>query len=241
MPTGPLQQHQPHADPPRTRTRTIVLFCLALGTGVIMSAVFHFLQYIGVAVTNPSASTGGSAVDVCIDSALGILALALLPSAIAHDPSERLEGYIGPPSALVASLVILCVWMVSVLAAPAGAVVLISVSARLSLTWTAPAFAASVLSLVVSQLTTFGTTPTSSFRMVAGGVVLTALLIGMGSVRGLMQRRAAPEAGANPESGDGGRMEAGPAGGGQTAGSGTASPAGKSPTGRSAQTPERRN
>lgn len=192
VPTGQVSTGRvlPHYEPLRSRTRTIVLFFLALGTGVLMSASYHYLQYRGLSGPGLVQTRHGlSAVNLGVDLCLGILALALLPSAIQHNPLERLDTYIGPPSALVASLVILCVWMVSTLAAPAGAVVLISVSARLSRAWTASAFCASFLSLIVNQLTTFGAGGVSAMQFVLGGCVLTLVLIAMGSVRGVLLRR----------------------------------------------------
>ena len=171
-----------------------ILFFLAASAGVTMFGMYHVLEALGyIAPPRPFGDSIGT-VAFGVDIALGVLALALLPSAIHHDPMEVEYGYVGPPSALVASLVILSVWMVSVLAAPAGAIVLISLSARLSLYWTVPAVCASLMSALVHQLTHSPADPNISWTIVLGSVVLTLILIAMGSVRGLVLRRQAQRA-----------------------------------------------
>lgn len=183
-----------HHHPVRSKTRTVVLFWLAAIAGVLMFTADRVLQQVGLIPTMlPHGDTLG-AVNFCVELTLGVLALALLPSAIRHDPMEVEESYVGPPSALVAGLVILCVWMVSVLAAPAGAVVLISLSARLSANWTVPAIFASLLSITVHELTYDPSSATIDLPVIGGAMVLTLLLILMGSVRGIVLRRQAQAA-----------------------------------------------
>ena len=185
-----MNQH----SPVRSKTRTQILFFLAASAGVTMFGMYHVLEALGyIAPPRPFGDSIGT-VAFGVDIALGVLALALLPSAIHHDPMEVEYGYVGPPSALVASLVILSVWMVSVLAAPAGAIVLISLSARLSLYWTVPAVCASLMSALVYQLTHSPAHPNISWTTVFGSVALTLTLIAMGSVRGLVLRRQAARA-----------------------------------------------
>lgn len=181
-------------SPVRSKARTQILFILAAGAGVTMFGFYHIFEALGLLPAPRPFGDSFGTVAFGVDIALGILALALLPSAIHHDPMEAEEGYIGPPSALVACLVILSVWMVSVLAAPAGAIVLISLSARLSLSWTLPALCASLMSSLVYQLTHNPSQPEISWRMVLGAMVLTLILIGMGSVRGIILRRQAQQA-----------------------------------------------
>ncbi|WP_231864057.1 MULTISPECIES: hypothetical protein [Brevibacterium] len=185
-----MNQH----SPVRSKARTQILFFLAASAGVTMFGMYHVLEALGyIAPPRPFGDSIGT-VAFGVDIALGVLALALLPSAIHHDPMEVEYGYVGPPSALVACLVILSVWMVSVLAAPAGAIVLISLSARLSLYWTVPAVCASLMSALVYQLTHSPADPNISWSTVLGSVVLTLVLIAMGSVRGLVLRRQAERA-----------------------------------------------
>lgn len=185
-----MNQH----SPVRSKARTQILFFLAASAGVTMFGMYHVLEALGyIAPPRPFGDSIGT-VAFGVDIALGVLALALLPSAIHHDPMEVEYGYVGPPSALVACLVILSVWMVSVLAAPAGAIVLISLSARLSLYWTVPAVCASLMSALVYQLTHSPADPNISWSTVLGSVVLTLTLIAMGSVRGLVLRRQAERA-----------------------------------------------
>lgn len=185
-----MNQH----SPVRSKTHTQILFFLAASAGVTMFGLYHVLETLGyIAPPQPFGDSIGT-VAFGVDIALGVLALALLPSAIHHDPMEVEYGYVGPPSALVASLVILSVWMVSILAAPAGAIVLISLSARLSLYWTVPAVCASLMSALVYQLTHSPADPNISWTTVLGSVVLTLILIAMGSVRGLVLRRQAQRA-----------------------------------------------
>ncbi|WP_349826985.1 hypothetical protein [Brevibacterium litoralis] len=172
----------------RTRRRMQVLWWIALVAGVGMSAWLHWLQIQQPTHMDSTASTR-ILVTVFVDLALGTLALGLLPAALRHDPMEVQESYVGPPSALVASLVILCVWMVSWLAAPAGAIVLISVTARLSPGWTLPAIGASMLSVFVHELTFDVEHAGVQATMVFWVLVLTLILVAMGSVRGLMLRR----------------------------------------------------
>ncbi|WAL39336.1 hypothetical protein BRM1_08560 [Brevibacterium sp. BRM-1] len=181
-------------SPVRSRTRTTVLFWLAAVAGVVMFAAQQILMATGVIESTVPGGDGLGGVRFGVDLSLGVLALALLPSAIRHDPMEVEESYVGPPSALVACLVILCVWLVSVLAAPAGAVVLISLSARLSANWTVPAVFASLLSIIVHELTYYPARASIDPPVVAGALLLTLLLILMGSVRGLVLRRQAHEA-----------------------------------------------
>ncbi|WP_256282571.1 hypothetical protein [Brevibacterium sp. HMSC07C04] len=181
-------------SPVRSKARTQILFFLAASAGVTMFALYHVFEALGFIAPPPPFGDSIGTVAFGVDIALGVLALALLPSAIRHDPMEVEYGYVGPPSALVASLVILSVWMVSLLAAPAGAIVLISLSARLSLNWTAPAVCASLMSALVYQLTHSPAQPDISWTTVLGSFVLTLMLIAMGSVRGLILRRQAQRA-----------------------------------------------
>lgn len=167
----------------------MVLFWLAAVTGVLMFAISLLIQHGGLLPSTLRGGGSGGVVNFGVSLSLGVLALALLPSAIQHDPMEVEESYVGPPSALVACLVILCVWMVSVLAAPAGAVVLISLAARLSASWTVPAIFASLLSVVVHELTYNPLSSSISPLAVVSVLVLTLILIGMGSVRGLVLRK----------------------------------------------------
>lgn len=181
----PLPPTEP--QPLRSHTRTMVLFWLAAISGVFMCAAYHGLQLNSAGAFGRAVQPGIPSVHLIVDVILGILALAMLPAAIKHDPMERQDSYVGPPSALVAGLVILCVWMVSVLAAPAGAVVLISIAARLSVNWTIPAFCASMLSIIVFQLAVAQADASPSFSL--GAVALTLTLIAMGSARGVVLRR----------------------------------------------------
>ncbi|MCT1657089.1 hypothetical protein [Brevibacterium luteolum] len=174
-------------QPLRSPARTMVLFWLAAVSGVIMCAAYHWLQLNSGAALGRAIQPGIPSVHLIVDVTLGTLALAMLPAAIQHDPMEREDSYVGPPSALVAGLVILCVWMVSVLAAPAGAVVLISIAARLSANWTIPAFCASLLSIIVFQLALAQADASPHFAL--GAVLLTVTLIAMGSIRGVVLRR----------------------------------------------------
>lgn len=188
-PQGPITREQRiRRSPVRSRRRTRVLWWIALSTGVFLSAFLHIVQFSRLPFMDATASQQ-VLVSVIVDLALGLLALGLLPAALHHDPMEVQESYVGPPSALVASLVILCVWMVSYLAAPAGAIVLISVCARLSLGWTLPAIGASMLSIIVYELTFDIEFPGVRALSVFAVLVLTLTLVAMGSARGLVLRR----------------------------------------------------
>lgn len=175
--------------PLRSRTRTFILFWISAVTGVVMFVTQHVLIARGVLPRSLPTGDSVGVVTLGVEIALGVLALFLLPDAIRHDPMEREKSYVGPPEALVASLVILCLWFVTLLAAPAGAVVLISLSARLSPSWTLPAIAASLLSVIVHELTYSPLSNTFDIRVVLGALALTLILVAMGTARGIVLRR----------------------------------------------------
>ncbi len=175
--------------PLRSRTRTFILFWISAITGVAMYVTQHILVERGDLPRSLPTGDSVGVVTMGVEIALGVLALALLPAAIRHDPMEREKSYVGPPEALVASLVILCLWFVTLLAAPAGAVVLISLSARLSPSWTLPAIAASILSVVVHELTYSPLAHEFDYRVALGAICLTLILICMGTARGIVLRR----------------------------------------------------
>lgn len=181
--------------PMRSRARTVILFWIAAVTGVAMFVAQNYLEDSGILPRVLPTGDSVGLVTLGVEMSLGALALALLPAAIRHDPMERQKSYVGPPEALVASLVILCLWFVTLLAAPAGAVVLISLSTRLSAAWTVPAILASLMSVFVQQLTRHPLHSSVDYRVILGAFVLTLILVAMGTVRGVMMRR---QAGASP-------------------------------------------
>lgn len=195
-PTGPqpIRGHasvlSPHesASPVRSRTRTLALWWIAALSGLAMSTIYHMSEFLGPTVVSGIEVASPSIATVVVDVCLGVLALVLLPAAIAHDPMEREESYVGPPSALVAGLVVLSVWMVSVMAAPAGAIALISISSRLSANWTVPAVLASFMSMIVFELTLSHDDPGIRWTSVALSMLVALCLVGMGSIRGKMLR-----------------------------------------------------
>ncbi|MCX0276911.1 hypothetical protein NLM24_41115 [Nocardia zapadnayensis] len=185
----------------RSRTRTLTLWWIAAAGGLTLSVVFHMTQaFTPGTVSMLGGPEIGSVYDqpsivmFSVDLCLGVLALALLPAALTHDPMEVEESYVGPPSALVAGLVVLTVWMVSVMAAPAGAIVLISISSRLSANWTVPAVFASLLSIVVYELT-MSTDLGIDWVVIAMAMGVTLALVGVGALRGTLIRRQARAAG----------------------------------------------
>ena len=188
-------------SPLRSRTRTLTLLWSAAAGGLTLSVVFHMTQaFTPGTVSMLGGPEIGSVYDqpsivmFSVDLCLGVLALALLPAALTHDPMEVEESYVGPPSALVAGLVVLTVWMVSVMAAPAGAIVLISISSRLSANWTVPAVFASLLSIVVYELT-MSTDLGIDWVVIAMAMGVTLALVGVGALRGSLIRRQARAAG----------------------------------------------
>lgn len=188
-------------SPLRSRTRTLTLWWIAAAGGLTLSVVFHMTQaFTPGTVSMLGGPEIGSVYDqpsivmFSVDLCLGVLALALLPAALTHDPMEVEESYVGPPSALVAGLVVLTVWMVSVMAAPAGAIVLISISSRLSANWTVPAVFASLLSIVVYELT-MSTDLGIDWVVIAMAMGVTLALVGVGALRGTLIRRQARAAG----------------------------------------------
>lgn len=183
--------HPVETAPLRSRTRTVILFWMSAGIGMAMFIAQYLLLINGFLPRVLPAGDSLGVVTFGVKLTLGLLALALLPAAIRHDPMERENSYIGPPEALVASLVILCLWFVSLLAAPAGAVVLISLSARLSLWWTLPAVGASMLSVVIFELTYSPVQSNLDFGMFVGAFALTLILVAMGTIRGIMMRKQA--------------------------------------------------
>lgn len=197
--SGDMTEHATRTppNPVRSRTRTLTLWWIAAIGGLALSTVFHLAASMTPGTMSlfggPEAlmtSDPPSIVLFSVDLCLGVLALALLPAALTHDPMEVEESYVGPPSALVAGLVVLTVWMVSVMAAPAGAIVLISISSRLSANWTVPAIFASLLSIVVYELT-LSTELGIDWLIVAMAMGVTLALVGVGALRGSVLRRQA--------------------------------------------------
>lgn len=185
-----------HLSPVRSRTRTLALWWIAAIGGLALSIGAHWPEFAApnaldaLSPVDPGSAYGPPAmVMLFVDVSLGVLALALLPAALTHDPMEVEESYVGPPSALVAGLVVLAVWMVSVMAAPAGAIVLISISSRLAANWAIPAIFASLLSIIVHELTISTDTIGINWVVVAMVMGLTLALVGVGSVRGVLLRR----------------------------------------------------
>ncbi len=175
-----------HFLPPRrSRQRTIVLLAAAVVLGILNSVAYHSAA-IGGWIPQMQV-TDRQLVSVLLgsDLLLGLLALCLVPAAIAHDTEELEEdSYIGPPSALVAGLVVITVWQVAPLAMAAGAIVIISISSRVSASWTIPAVCASILSALISQLAFQPQQTDLSWGMIGLTTIITLLLAALGTVRG---------------------------------------------------------
>lgn len=171
--------------PHRSRQRTVILVGSAIVLGVVNSTVHHSASFngwiAGLHLNDPQLVT----VLIGSDLVLGAMALFLLPSAIAHDTEElRQDTYIGPPSALVAGLVVIMVWQVAPLAMAAGAIVIISISSRVSASWTIPAVCASILSSLIAQLAFEPQHAGIQWSSIGFTAAITVLLVGVGTVRG---------------------------------------------------------
>jgi hypothetical protein len=187
-----IEQSQTTAPTPvRSPTRTRTLWWIAAIGGLVLSGTYHFAELFAPASIDGIRLSEPSIVMIFVDVCLGVLALALLPAALTHDPMEAQEAYVGPPSALVAGLVVLSVWLVSVMAAPAGAIALISISSRLSAGWTIPAVLSSLLSIIVYELTLSTEIAGVQWSVVGIAMAVTLALVGVGSVRGVVARRNA--------------------------------------------------
>lgn len=180
-----MSQPRHFLPPRRSRQRTLVLLAAAVILGVLNSVVYHSAA-IGGWIPHMQV-TDRQLVGVLLgsDLILGLLALCLVPAAIAHDTEELEEdSYIGPPSALVAGLVVITVWQVAPLAMAAGAIVIISISSRVSASWTIPAICASILSALISQLAFQPQQPELSWGSIGMVTIITLLLVALGTVRG---------------------------------------------------------
>ena len=171
--------------PHRSRQRTAILVGSAIVLGVVNSAVHHSASFngwiAGLHLNDPQLVT----VLIGSDVVLGVMALFLLPAAIAHDTEElREDTYIGPPSALVAGLVVIMVWQVAPLAMAAGAIVIISISSRVSASWTIPAVCASILSSLINELAFEPQHAGVQWSSIGFTAAVTLLLVGVGTVRG---------------------------------------------------------
>lgn len=183
----------------RSRQRTVVLVVAAIGLGVINSVLHHSASLNGwianMHLNDPQLVT----VLMGSDMVLGIMALCLLPAAIAHDTEElRRENHIGPPSALVAGLVVIMVWQVAPLAMAAGAIVIISISSRVSPSWTIPAVCASILSSLVSELAFMPQQRGVDWGTIAFVSCITGVLVLVGTLRGLHLRNLRKSVRAQP-------------------------------------------
>ncbi|HLR44927.1 MAG TPA: hypothetical protein VK065_07040, partial [Brevibacterium sp.] len=157
----------------------------AIVLGVLNSAAYHSASIIGWIPDLHLTDTELVSVLVGSDIVLGVVALSLLPAAIAHDTEElREDSYIGPPSALVAGLVVITVWQIAPLAMAAGAIVIISISSRVSASWTIPAVCASILSSLIAQLAFEPQHAGIQWSSIGFTAAITVLLVGVGTVRG---------------------------------------------------------
>ncbi|WP_156914098.1 hypothetical protein [Brevibacterium album] len=179
-PPGP-----PVSSPLRSKHRTTALVLISAVLGLVYSFFYHAAAINawlpGVKMSDPELFW----VTLVSDAVLGLLALCLVPAAIRHDSEELEEDtYIGPPSALVAGLVVITVWQVSPLAIAAGAVVIISISSRISASWTIPAVCASIFSVLIAELAFFHTQPGIDWAVVGLVAAATVVLVLFGTVRG---------------------------------------------------------
>ncbi|SMY10769.1 hypothetical protein [Brevibacterium jeotgali] len=179
--TQPMQ----FLPPRRSRQRIRVLLAAAVVLGVLNSVAYHSAAISGWIPHMQVPDRQLVGVLLGSDLILGLLALCLVPAAIAHDTEELEEdSYIGPPSALVAGLVVITVWQVAPLAMAGGAIVIISISSRVSASWTVPAICASILSALISQLAFQPQQPGLSWGTIGMTTIITLLLVALGTVRG---------------------------------------------------------
>lgn len=171
--------------PHRSRQRTAILVGSAIVLGVVNSVVHHSASFTGWIAGRHLNDPQLVTVLIGSDLVLGVMALFLLPAAIAHDTEElRQDTYIGPPSALVAGLVVIMVWQVAPLAMAAGAIVIISISSRVSASWTIPAVCASILSALIAQLAFEPQHTGIQWSSIGFAAAMTVLLVGVGTIRG---------------------------------------------------------
>lgn len=180
-----MTQSMQFLPPRRSRQRTRVLLTAAVILGILNSIAYHsaalggWIPHLHVTDRQLVGVLLGS------DLILGLLALSLVPAAIAHDTEELEEdSYIGPPSALVGGLVVITVWQTAPLAMAAGAVVIISISSRVSASWTVPAICASILSALISQLAFQPQQTEISWGAIGATTIITLVLVALGTVRG---------------------------------------------------------
>lgn len=179
--TQPLQILPPRSS----KQRSLVLLIAAIVLGILNSAAYHSAAIIGWIPGLHLTDTQLVTVLVGSDIVLGLVALTLLPAAIAHDTEElREDSYIGPPSALVAGLVVITVWQIAPLAMAAGAIVIISISSRVSASWTIPAICASILSSLIAELAFHPQDPAVSWGSIGITALVTLVLVAIGTVRG---------------------------------------------------------
>lgn len=179
----------PARSPLRSKHRTTALVLIAAVLGVLYSFFYHAAAINawlpGTQMPDPEMFT----VRLVSDAVLGILALCLVPAAVRHDNEELEEDtYVGPPSALVAGLVVITVWQVAPLAIAAGAIVIISISSRISASWTIPAVCASIFSALIAELAFFAPEAAVNWMLVAGVTGATVILVLFGTVRGFHLR-----------------------------------------------------
>ncbi|WP_291797713.1 hypothetical protein [Brevibacterium sp.] len=175
----------PARSPRGSRNRTTALVLVSAVLGLMYSFFYHAAAINawlpGTQVADPELFW----VTLVSDAVLGILALCLVPAAIRHDDEELEEDtYIGPPSALVAGLVVITVWQVAPLAIAAGAVVIISISSRISASWTIPAVCASLFSALIAELAFFHSSVGIDWVVVGAVAAATVILVLFGTVRG---------------------------------------------------------
>jgi len=171
--------------PRRSKQRTRVLLVAAVVLGILNSIAYHSAAIVGWIPHMQVTDNQLVSVLLGSDLLLGLLALSLVPAAIAHDTEELKEdSYIGPPSALVAGLVVITVWQVAPLAMAAGAIVIISISSRVSASWTVPAVCASILSALISELAFQPMQTDISWGTIGMTTLITLLLAALGTVRG---------------------------------------------------------
>lgn len=175
----------------RSRVRTRVLIVIAAVVGLACSALVHSSRLFGWSASTSMSYPEIARVLLVGDLVLGALALCLLPAALRHDEEEADDAYIGPPSALVAGLVIVALWQVAPLAFAAGAIVIISISGRVSLTWTVPTACAAILSVLISQLAFRPHQTTVDWVAVLEATIVAGVLIAVGTMRGLYLRSMA--------------------------------------------------
>lgn len=81
-----IAMDESHA-PLRSRTRTFILFWISAITGVAMFVTQHVLVERGDLPRSLPTGDSVGVVTMGVEVALGVLALALLPAAIRHDPT----------------------------------------------------------------------------------------------------------------------------------------------------------